>query len=447
MKKILFALAMPLSMFLLISACNDPTVIGSELLEQDEADLAFVDTLTLIAQTVAEDTVVTYTIDNQFNNFPCGYFEDPVFGTIRSTIYSQFKEGALDPPAFENPQLDSLVLLLGFDTTAVYGVFDEAYQLEVRRITEDLDNSQEFYSNQSFETESDVLGMLNFEPNPLAIDSMLTFVGGDSIPGFFIRIRLDDQLGLDMLDESWYEEGAFVEMMKGLEIKLANTMPTNGLLSFSMNSTFTRLRLFYTNYTSEPDTISTVYDFTVSGSTTPRHANMVHDFTGTEVEQYFNNPEGGDSLLFMQGMSGPNISIEIPYIRDLGDIVVNKAEMDFYVAELPGDDIDVYEPIGQLVTALQEEGEFVITSDVILNPTAFGGNLTTESIDGLTLQKYTINLAAYLNSTLLEDETSSIQFFLRAFPKQETTKRVVIYGPKHPLYPAKLKLTYTSIDN
>lgn len=451
MKKILFPLAIPMSMLFLLMACNDPTVIGAELLEQDEADVRFTDTLTLQTQTITEDSVVTYTVDNQFNSFACGYFQDPVFGTVRSEIYSQFKEASLDAPAFENPVLDSLVLTLGIDTNKVYGTFNENYRLEIHRITEDLAASGEtIYSDRTFMTETDILGAIDFTPDPSNLQPYATVFGLDTIDGSFISIRLDDQLGEDMLNDDWYEVDEFVTRLRGLQIRLANSMPTEGLLNFNMNSTFTRLRLYYRNITSDLDTIPEVYDFGVSGSTTPRHANMTHDFTGAPIEPYFNNLAGGDTLLFIQGMSGPNVAIDVPYLQDLGNIIVNKAELEFYVAELPEDNPDLYTPSTQLVVTFQEDGqgeEYFLADDVVLNPSAFGGILQEEEINGATLQKYTMNVASYLNRRILEGNVGTFRIFLRAFPKQETTNRVTLYGPSHAQYPAKLKLTYTNISN
>ncbi len=449
MKKILFALAIPLSVLISVTSCNEPTLIGSDLLEQDEADLRFTDTLTLKTRTVTEDSVVTYTIDNQFNIFPCGNFEDPVFGILNADIYAQFREGALDPPSFENPRLDSLVLTLAYDTINSYGIFDEPYQLEIRRISEDLDNSQKFYSNESFSADMSPIGSINFTPEPLQRADYVTVLDRDTVESNFISIRLDDQLGQDMLNEAWYEEGAFIEMLKGLKIELANTTPTKGLMSFNMNSSFTRLRLYYRNFTSEPDTVATVYDFGVTGTTTPRHVNIEHDFSGAIVEDFINDPTKGDSLAFLQAMAGPNIELEIPHLFSLGDIIVNKAELNFYVAELMEDMTDVYTPTDRLILTVQDEdGETLLTiDDVVQNGAAFDGTLSSEEVNGSTIQKYTMNIASYLNRKIIEKTTGSVKFFLRAFPKQESTKRVVIYGAGHSQFPVEFEMTYTQLDN
>ena len=130
-------------------------------------------------------------------------------------------------------------------------------------------------------------------------------------------------LGEMMLDSSLYEEGAFVDFFKGIRLRIANSDPTEGLLNFDMNSTFSRLRLYYKNITTEPDTVHTVYDFLVAGTTTPRHIFLDHDFSTGLVNDYFEDQERGDSLIFLQAMAGPNVEIEIPHLLDLGDVVIN----------------------------------------------------------------------------------------------------------------------------
>ena len=146
-------------------------------------------------------------------------------------------------------------------------------------------------------------------------------------------------------------------------------------------------------------------------------------------------------------MAGPNVEISIPYLATLGDIVVNKAELEFYVADLPGDDLDIFKPNHQLVLVKKNDSDvFILIDDVVLGPTVFGGDVETiETSGGETMYKYTMNISAMLN-TLIASGKADTKLYLRAFPKQETAARVVLYGPGHAQYPAKLKLTYTDIN-
>ncbi len=448
MKKILFALVLFLPAVFWISSCTKPTLVGSELLDQDEADLRFTDTLTLRAATIREDSIQTFNLDNPFNSFPCGYFQDPLLGTVRAEIYAQFREGSLDPPVFEDPRLDSLVLTLAIDTLGTYGRFNEPYEIEVRRIVEELDNEMEYTSDMTFDIDATPIGQIVENVDLALPDSFLLNVQGEKQEALFVEVRLDDQLGLDMFDTTWYAEGAFIQQLRGLHISIANSNPTEGMLNFDMNATFSRLRLFYRNVTSEPDTVASVYDFNISGTTTPRHVNLQHDFSTGIVEPFFEDQTLGDSLVFLQSMAGPNVELEIPYFGDLGNIVVNKAELEFFAALLPGDSELVFPPDLQLIIAAEnEEDELIVVDDVFLNPLAFGGVPEEVEVDGETVVKYNMNVAAYLNTLLADGNANNPKLILRSAFKQERSNRVVLYGPGHSRFPAKLNLTYTNIDN
>ncbi len=448
MKKILFALVLFLPAVFWISSCTKPTLVGSELLDQDEADLRFTDTLTLRAVTIKEDSIQTFNLDNPFNSFPCGYFQDPLLGTVRAEIYAQFREGSLDPPVFEDPRLDSLVLTLAIDTLGTYGRFNEPYEIEIRRIVEELDNEMEYTSDMTFDLDMTPLGQIVENVDLALPDSFLLNVQGEKQEALFVEVRLDDQLGLDMFDTTWYAEGAFIQQLRGLHISIANSNPTEGMLNFDMNATFSRLRLFYRNVTSEPDTVASVYDFNISGTTTPRHVNLQHDFSTGIVDPFFDDQTLGDSLVFLQSMAGPNVELEIPFFDDLGNIVVNKAELEFFAALLPGDSELVFPPDLQLIIAAKnDEDELIVVDDVFLNPVAFGGVPEEVEVDGETVVKYNMNVAAYLNTLLADGNANSPKLILRSAFKQERANRVVLYGPGHSRFPAKLNLTYTNIDN
>ncbi|MEL6638324.1 MAG: DUF4270 family protein [Bacteroidota bacterium] len=448
MKKILFALVLALPVVFWSSSCTKPTLVGSELLNQDEADLRFTDTLTLRAQTIREDSIQTFNLDNPFNSFPCGFFQDPLLGTVRAEIYAQFREGSLDPPLFENPRLDSLVLTLAIDTLGTYGRFNEPYEFEVRRIVEELDSEAEYFSDQTFDLDATVLGSKVDEVDLEQVDSFVLNVQGEKAGTRFVEIRLDDQLGMDMFDTTWYEEGAFIEQLRGLHISIANSTPTEGILNFDMNADFTRLRLFYRNFTAEPDTVPSVYDFTISGVTIPRHVFLEHDFSTGIVEEFFDDPSLGDSLVFIQSMAGPNVELDIPHFGELGNIVVNKAELEFFAAVLPTDNELVYPADLQLIVAAEnEDGELLVIDDVLLNALAFGGAPVEEEVDGQMMIKYNMNIAAYLNTLLADGRATSPKLILRSAFKQERSNRLVLFGPGHSRFPAKLNLTYTNIDN
>ena len=96
MKNSILALIVLLAGFCLFNACNDPTSIGSDLLEGDQLDLDYTDTLTIISKTVRDaDSVITFSTSSstpasfRLSAYLAGNFDDPIFGRSESSIYSE----------------------------------------------------------------------------------------------------------------------------------------------------------------------------------------------------------------------------------------------------------------------------------------------------------------------------------------------------------------------
>ena len=170
------------------------------------------------------------------------------------------------------------------------------------------------------------------------------------------------------------------------------------------------------------------------------------------VSSAISNPTTGDSILYLQGMAGPFIQIDIPYAEAFRDqIIVNKAELEFTVASQQ--DMDLFPPSEQIVISQRNaDGEFSVISDASfsadrsVNTTLelfelFGGNLIKDD----NISTYTMNISSQLQS-IIDGDTDSPTLFLSVYPKHERASGVILYGPKHPQFPAKLNLTYTTLN-
>ena len=106
---------------LLIHSCTDPTLIGSELLDEDRVNIDFTDTLSIKAKTVLADSVRTYSAitSDQLSVYLYGNMKDPVMGTARSDIYLQLRP-EFSKPDFTTATIDSIILILPYDTSNVY---------------------------------------------------------------------------------------------------------------------------------------------------------------------------------------------------------------------------------------------------------------------------------------------------------------------------------------
>lgn len=451
MKKISLALYV-LAFGLIISACNDPSTIGSDLLEGDQVDVFFTDTIGLQASTIKEENVLTYDPNPStiFDNFLLGDYNDPIFGRSVAGIYAQLTLD-FDPPDYEDALLDSVVLTLQYDTLNAYGDLNaDPFSLGIYRITETIDKESDYFSDDAFMVD---------EAEPLAILSDFTpkITFGDSIAGIIdyrfdeagdtislppsIRLKFTNFFGQELInygDDVYSSNTNFVEQFKGIHVRpLANN---SGMLSFDISSlSASGMTVYY-----RQDTVKTQYNYDFS-SRFVQFNNFSHDYTGAPIDAFFEDTTLGDSILFLQSMAGPNVKIDIPNLDGLEGVIINKAELEFTVAELPGDDLNAYRPIEDMIAADFVDETFVFLGDVLAGGANFGGDLLEEvGEDNEPLQRYRMNISAHFQRII--EGTSGNSIYLRAFPKQEQAARVVIFGPGHSKYPMKLRLTYTTLN-
>ncbi|MEM9919709.1 MAG: DUF4270 family protein [Bacteroidota bacterium] len=453
MKKHVFAWLFLAAGVVLLSlgSCTESSPLGAELVDQDKNQVEFQDTVTIEASTVDEGIIRTYSPDQtlQLTTYMFGNLVDPIFGSIDASFYSQFRYSTAGAPSFQDDgiTLDSLVLMLEYDSSAFYGNVESLWNIEVYELSETMDPDATYYSDQAFATvPSPIGGAYNFMPN--YTDSIEIIRGGDTttfIP--HLRIRLDDVVGQRLLDidsVDYADINLFLDQFKGINVR--TTSPSEGLLAFSLNTSTTRMALYY----SVNDTTKRSYTFDITGGSA-KSAKFEHQY---EAGIVFNDKTQGDSLLFIQGLAGPLAKLEFPHIQNLQNVIINKAELEFTLAVLPDDDIDLFPPSPQLILVEQnDDDEYVLTEDVAksvtpqnrLDTEAFGGDLqSTTTSDGTTILQYKMNMAARLQDMI--DGSVTTPIFVRSFTKPTNGSRVVLYGPGHSQFPLKLNLIYTNIN-
>ncbi len=463
MKIIAQALFVFFAMTLTIVSCTKSTTIGADLLEQDQASINFTDTITLVTSTHKENSIKVYApvpqearIESYIRHL-CSNFTDPIFGTTESSIYAQFRVDQNLSPNFEGLVLDSLVLSMVYDSSGIYGDIEEMHEFEVYRITEDLgtDLDLNYNSDQSYQVGTTPIGTAQFIPR--ISDSLMVkeyrFAGDSSAViertlAPHLRITLDTTLGKELLaidNESLGTNDAFLPIFKGLYIK--DLMNTNSMLSFNLFSSTSGITIYF-HEEANPEKRAQ-YQFRVTGLST-RLSTFKTELSPT-VSSAISNPATGDSILYLQGMAGPYIKVDIPYADAFRDqIAVNKAELEFTVANQQ--DMNLFPPPEQIVLSQRNEnGEFSVISDVNFASARvnasiglfdfFGGS--PEEANGV--QTYSMNISAELQR-IIDGDTDSSTFYISVYPKHEKANGVILYGAEHPQYPAKLKLTYTNLN-
>lgn len=445
----------------IIFSCTEPTPIGSELLEEDQANLSFSNAIPVSAKTVEGAPIPSYSpfATFQLPTYIFGEIDDPIFGKSTASVYSQVSRNFEAPFSEGIFSIDSIILSIDLDSVNNFGSFSEPFNIEVVRLQEDMFNTSDYLSDQTFMTEDELLGEATFTPSfidSVEIDNYIS--GTDSVvttvQSAHIRVPLKIELGQELLDTALYSSNdIFTNIFKGIHIRPATS--NGGLVSFNFNSSISRITLYYRS--AQRDILYEYrYPFTVGNA---RSSLLVHETEGAMSGDAVNN-ENAD-FLYLQSMAGSNIEINFPDISGFENIVVNKAELELTVAnELT--DTTQFPIVQQVIASSLRDEEIEVVDDVLsailstnpINTDVFGGNPVRETVDGVTLIRYRLNLSSYFQ-TLLEGSSdpnivltagsTQAAFYLSIVPKGNRGNTVVFYGPNHPQYAPKLNLIFTDL--
>ncbi|MCB0640465.1 MAG: DUF4270 family protein [Phaeodactylibacter sp.] len=426
---------------LLLQACNDASVIGSDLLEQDQINVAFTDTTTLIAYSIQGDSALTYDPENPILTSLFGQFEDPIFGVANSTINTQFSLSS-QKPNLENVTVDSVVITLPYSEANLYGNYLSAFNMEVYSIDDPnfVDTDAKYYSNQVVEVGS-LLATHSFQAMPLDsvdVDVYGSDTGESNREYPQVRIRIPENsnfVGKFLDNPDIYEsDSLFLETFQGLQLRA--TTKTPGMLSFDLASGLAGILIYY-----RQDTNYLQYKFPINANYVTQ-ANFVHDFTDGVIAPFLNNPALGDSLIFIQGMAGANAVIELPYVENYQNMLINRAELELTIKYLDEDE-STYPPVSQIIISeILEDGSLSVIDDVVF---ALQRSELDNIFGGVPVEddpsKYRLNISAHFKN--MRDGLASHRLQISALTRSQQASRVVICGPGHSEHPAKLNLSFT----
>lgn len=449
----------------LIYSCNDPTALGADLLEEDKAEIGYTDTFSVSARTTRRDSVRVYSpfSQGQLTNFLLGNFNDPILGRSSASINAQLYP-LTSAPGFidEINGIDSVVLFLPYNIFGLYGNLDEEFGIEVYQLDDNIRDDQDYYS--------DFEAMLN--PVPLgSTTETLQFDSTDfwvyrgterdtlSIP--HLRVPLDLSLAQQFLD--WHDadstffadDSLFLATFNGIHIR--PTTENGGILNFSLLDANAGLYVFYR------DTADMARNslFTFSTDLTASFLQLEHDYTGSFAAPYISddNTTGLDSLLFIQGMAGLEVELELPPLDELKGSIINQAELEFFIRDFDSGDT-IFSPISLLaLSTIADNGSYAVIEEIksaldrFINVSDVFGGVPVSSTD--TPEKYVMNISTHLQRVV--DGEIGRKIYLTPFGevsntasgaflfKASTGSRVVLYGNNHPDYGINLRVTYTEL--
>lgn len=422
---------MVLVAILAVVSCKEPEGIGLEVLpDGEQMPLAWIDTFSISAKTVRFDSVPTSGLSS--GTYLVGDFQDPIFGRVKSTIYTQIQLPSSDVDFGVNPRVDSVILNIAY--AGAYGSTDKLngiMKFGIYRLSEDIYGDSVYYSDDSHSYFPKPLAQFDFRPD-LYSD---VYDGTDTValpPS--LRVRLDDMFGRLILNSpNLASNDDFIQEFKGLAIRSdATSMATdNGsVLYMNMTSYATRLELYYND---------TVMYFDIDEAT---HSGFEHEYPQAITDALDTNMANsiGESTLYIQSMAGLRMRILFPHItklNELGVIAVNKAEL---VIPVDQDVVTTHGyPSALQVTGINAGDSAVFLTDFFEGTDYYGGTINDDG-------EYVFNIARYVQSLLLHPEETDYGLYISNSGNAVNARRAVFNGPLHADKPLKLRMTYTIVE-
>lgn len=422
-----------LSVAVIFNACKEPEGIGLDVLpDGEELSIAWVDSFAIEASTVLDDSVIT---SNLNNTYLIGDFGDPVFGRVRSELYTQFLLPSSNVDFGDQPQIDSIVLSLAYSGS--YGYTDKlkgTMTFGVAELQEPIEDDSTYYSNVQRVCDPNLLGVRTFRPELLSN----IVAGTDTLPPS-LRIRLNDQFGQRILNsQNTASNASFLNEFNGICVAPQQaTMPSGfgSILYFNMVSSFSRLELHYHN---TEDTVQLNLAINEDAAT---HTRFEHEFSQQVLDAVSGDTQTGAQQLYIRSMAGLKTKLDFPHLRqlnELGAVAISKAEL-----VVPLDDSFVPEhgvPNSLQATAIDSGGSSDFLIDFFEGTDYYGGGY--RSVE----KEYVFNIARHVQSVLDNPEEPDYGLYILNSGNAVNARRGVFNGPQHPTKPMKLRMTYTILN-
>ncbi|MDX2069952.1 MAG: DUF4270 family protein [Haliscomenobacter sp.] len=431
-----------------VFSCTNPIDTGSDLLDEDLVNIQAVDTFKIITTAVPGDSLLVYSIPtNSSSGFISRYFlgkmNDPIMGLTDVAIQTQLVPAVQIHPGL-GITVDSMVLVLPYSTANIYGDKAQRYDLEIRELADSFALDKNYYSNQKLPVSAEVLQAQSFAVNfdSIKIKEYSSSTGTETKVPPQLRIRLNNtkfQTKLLGIDTAVYKNRVkFIKEFYGLQLNATNL--GKALAAFDLSSTRAGLYLYYKTAAGTATEYRYVFGFVA--------ANSISRDRGTSLLGKYLAGEPNQEYILLQGQEGANSKFSIPSLKNLKNVIINKAELVLNVANVPGDESVFFTPSPRILAMYRnDKGQLTVVED--FNNASQAGNLDPfyggAYVSGTNNEpgSYTINLSAHVQNMIKGKVPNEI--YLKAFPLAESAARTTLYRADHPLYGAKLKLYYTQL--
>lgn len=352
-RKLLFPLGVLL--FLLPAACTEKeSDLGLDLQDPFSLYDGIRDTAYMTGCTIFDDSL--WTAGYQYGIF--GDYEDDVFGSVTSVIYSQITiSSTTGINLTDDVIIDSVVMTLVIDS--LYPVVPDSTPVPLHIII-----------NQLEEPLRDSVYHASYSSQSLSDNGVCFFDGTVTYIADSIRLRMNEDIYPVLRQNCTTDE--FAERVKGFSLKLAEN--SNRMVTVDFTATNTRLTLYY--HTANVESLRYIF---VINADAGHSMYFNHDYTGKAIAPIANHTVdsiAGDQLLYLEPLGGTRVRLNLqPFLNSFRKAhpwaVVHYAEL-----QLPVSDVDdTKRPLRLLAGRNHAQGPMTMVTDAdfTVNPYTYGG--------------------------------------------------------------------------
>lgn len=446
LQRLLHFMVTGILLVLVLNACKkDPYEVGLDLLPpNDTLYVSRIDTVSIQAYAELEDSIRS----DEMTSLVLGSVVDPVFGKTTASFFSQFLLSSETIDFGVNPKLDSLVLLLYYDSW--YGDTSTLQQVRVYEVSEDLYYDSSYYSNQSVSHYGIELANLVYQPRPT--DSIEIW-GSNVAP--HLRINLSNQthyLANKILfapSNVLTSNTEFIKFMKGLYVESEPVSSKGGLIKFTPVDGLSKIVLYFHNDNDDSLQFNMPIDASVARFNQFDHHGYQDASPDLKQQVIYGDTSLGNHQLYLQTLGGIKVRLRFPFIRSLDDslgpIAINDA-----ILTLTNPQADTtWGPPPQLTMyKVDSAGKIGAVVDALEGIDYFGGIYNRDK------RQYWFRLTRHIQQLLINDTLTNYDLMLYAsdpLVRTPATNRVILNGID-PLFissrnnPLQLEIIYTQLD-
>ena len=352
-----------------------------------------------------------------------GNYDDPVFGSVTATIYSQISIASSTGISLaDEVVIDSAVMTLILDTAFPVKPdgTDATLHINIMQLAEAVQSDSAYTSTSSIPNN----GVCFFD------DDVSYSWNADSI-----RLPLRNTI-FPVLKQTCSRED-FIDRTKGFLLRMGTG--ADALLTVNFSATNTRITLYY--HTASDSNLR--YTFVINSSGAAHFMNYSHDYTGMVIDPLARHTAEslmGTDKLYLEPLGGTKVRLDLQPFLDTFTVRHPYAVIHYAELLLPVyDSLDARRPVRILALRRAADGtsSYVTDANIITNPS------TVKGFDGYyhsDSHYYRLRITQHLQELLRAGQDYGTELIIDG--RRSTALRTVLHGTNADT-PVRIKYIYT----